>query len=118
VRPPLARPQNATELGRLTREQDLPLWRAGGVFLEGLATAASGAPEAGLEDIRRGTELLCEQNILVFDGLFKIALAEAEARAGDVDRAVAVLDEALATSERTGHAHSTPNSIASAAKCC
>ena len=32
----------------------------------------------------------------------KIALAEAEARAGDPDRAVAILDEALATSDRTG----------------
>jgi predicted ATPase len=31
----------------------------------------------------------------------KIALAEAEARAGDVDRAVAVIDEAVATCERT-----------------
>jgi predicted ATPase len=33
----------------------------------------------------------------------KIALAEAEARAGDVDRALAILDEALATSERVSH---------------
>src|SRR5208337_1666665 len=38
-----------------------------------------------------------------FDGLFKIALAEAEARAGDVDRALAILNEALATSDRTGY---------------
>ena len=29
-----------------------------------------------------------EQNVLIFDGFLKIALAEAEARAGDVDRAV------------------------------
>ena len=53
--------------------------------------------------MRRGVELLCEQNVLIFDGLIKIALAEAEARAGDADRALAVLDEALATSERTDH---------------
>ena len=33
----------------------------------------------------------------------KIALAEAEARAGDPARAVAILDEALATSDRTGY---------------
>jgi predicted ATPase len=39
----------------------------------------------------------------MFDGLLKIALAEAEARAGDADRAVAILDEALATFDRTGH---------------
>ena len=43
------------------------------------------------------------QNILLFDGLLKIALAEAEARAGDPDRALAILDEALATCERMGY---------------
>ena len=53
--------------------------------------------------MRRAAELLREQNVLVFDGLIKIALAEAEARSGDVDRAVAILDEALATCERIGH---------------
>jgi predicted ATPase len=52
--------------------------------------------------------LLCrsglrEQNALIFDGLIRIALAEAEARVGDVDRAIVILDEALATPERTGH---------------
>ena len=74
---------NAFELARLAREHDLPMWRAFGVFLEGWATAASGAVGGGLEDMRRGVELLREQNVLVFDGLLKIALAEAEARAGD-----------------------------------
>ena len=94
---------NAFELARLAREHDLPMFRAIGVFLEGWATAASGAAGGGLEDMRRGVELLREQNVLLFDGLFKIALAEAEARAGDTDRAVAILDEALATSDRTGY---------------
>jgi predicted ATPase len=56
-----------------------------------------------LEAMRRGAELVREQNFLVFDGPLKIALAEAEAGAGDVDRAIAILDEALATCDRTGH---------------
>ena len=73
---------NAFELARLAREHDLPMWRAFGVFLEGWATAASGAPGGGLEDMRRGVELLREQNVLLFDGLLKIALAEAEAAGG------------------------------------
>ena len=94
---------NAFELARLAREHDLPMFRAFGVFLEGWATAASGAVGSGLEDMRRGAELLREQNVLLFDGLLKIALAEAEARAGDPDRAVAILDEALATADRVGH---------------
>jgi predicted ATPase len=53
--------------------------------------------------MRRGIEFLREQNVLLFDGLVKIAFAEAEARAGDPERAVASLDEALATCERIGH---------------
>jgi class 3 adenylate cyclase/predicted ATPase len=92
---------SAVELATLTREHDLPLWRAYGVFLEGLSTSESGALSGGLEAMRRGVELMREQNILAFDELEKIALAEAEARAGDIDRAVAVLDEALAASGRT-----------------
>jgi predicted ATPase len=51
--------------------------------------------------MRRGVELLREQNVLLYDGLLKIALAEAEARASDPGRAIAILDEALATSDRT-----------------
>ena len=68
--------------------------------------------------MRRGIELLREQNILPFDGLFKIALAEAEARAGDPDRALAILDEALATCERTGHRTFEAELHRAAAKCC
>src|SRR5208337_4365548 len=93
---------NAFELARLAREHDLTLYRAFGVFLEGWASAASGAVGSGLDDMRRGVELLREQNVLYFDGLVKMALAEAEARAGDPDRALAILDEALATRDRTG----------------
>ena len=53
--------------------------------------------------MRRGVEVLREQNVLLFDGLLKNALAEAEARAGDPVRAVAILDEALATADHTGY---------------
>ena len=88
---------NAFELARLAREHELPLLRAFGVVSRGLGAVQSGATGGGLEDMRRGVELLREQNVLMFDGLLKIALAEAEARAGDADRAVAILDEALAT---------------------
>jgi predicted ATPase len=94
---------NVSELARLAREHELPTWRAFTLFLGGWATVADGAPGDGVEDMRRGLDLLREQNILLFDGLFKIALAEAEARAGDSDRAVAMLDEALATCDRAGN---------------
>ena len=94
----------AVELARLTREHALPIWRAAyGIFFDGLASAQRGTAGGGLEEMRRGIELLREQNVLIFDGLLKIALAEAEARAGDVDRALATLNEALETCDRTGH---------------
>ena len=94
---------NAAELARITREHDLPFWRAFGIFLDGLASTQSGTAGGGLEDMRRGLELLREQSALLFDGLLKIALAEAEARTGNVDRALTILDEALTTCDRIGH---------------
>jgi len=94
---------NAFEVARLAREYDLNLFRAYGVFLQGWAASHSGASGDGLEGMRRGVEQLREQNVLLFDGLVKIALAEAEARAGDYDRAVAILDEALATADHLGY---------------
>ena len=79
------------------------MWRAYGAFFEGLATAELGALGEGLADMRRGVESLRQQGLLNFDGLYKIALADAEMRAGDRDRAIAILDEALATADRLGY---------------
>jgi predicted ATPase len=95
--------QNGSETARLAREHDLPLWRAYGAFFEGLATAELGALGEGLSDMRRGVESLRQQDLLNFDGLYKIALADAETRAGDRVRAIAILDEALATADRLGY---------------
>ena len=84
---------SALELARLSREHDLPMWRAYAVFLAG-AGAESGAPGGGLKEMRRGAELLREQSILNYDGLLKIALAEAETRqtrSGDSDSATSTL---------------------------
>jgi predicted ATPase len=94
---------NGSETARLAREHDLPLWRAYGAFFEGFEAAERGALGEGLSDMRRCAESLRQQDLLNFDGLFKIALAEAEARAGDPDRAIAILDEALATANRLGY---------------
>ena len=93
----------AVELIQLVRMQELPMFRAFGVFFEGWAASASGKIGCGLDDMRLGVEQLRQQNVLLFDGLLKIALAEAEATAGDLDRALAVLDEGVATAERMGY---------------
>ena len=59
----------------------------------------------GLDGMRGGVDSLRAQNILIFDGLVKIALAKTEAEAGDPGRAVAILDEALATCRSPGLSH-------------
>jgi hypothetical protein len=94
---------HAFELARLAHEHELPMWGAFGAFLKGWATSASGAIGAGLADMRQAVDGLRAQNVLLFDGLVKIALAEEEARAGDPGRAAAVLDEALATVDRLSY---------------
>ena len=110
---------NPFELARLAREHDLSLFRAYSVFLEGWVTPASDAFGSGLEHMRRGVELLREQERTNFDGLLKIALAEAETRAGDPGRAIAILAEARWRPRVTSAiARSKRNCIGRAAKCC
>ena len=94
---------HAIELARLARQHELPMWGAFGVFLQGWATSASGAICAGLDDMRQAVDSLRAQNVVLFDGFLKIALAEAEASADDLDRALAILDEGLATADRMGY---------------
>ena len=58
-------------------------------------------PPTGSTDMRRGVDSCANRTFCFSTGSLKIALAEAEAEAGDPDRAVAILDEALATADRT-----------------
>ena len=79
-RDPMSASRNASELAQLAREHDLTMFQAFAVFLEGWAAVSRGEP-AGLDGMRRGVDLLREQNVLMFDGLLKIVLAETEAAA-------------------------------------
>jgi len=92
-----------SKLAQIARNHELPLFQAIGEFLVGWATADGGSLVEGLEAMRRGVESVRRQNAVVFDGIIKIALAEAEVCVGNPERALAVLDEALATCDRTGH---------------
>jgi hypothetical protein len=59
--------QNAFELARLQHEHCLSMFRGFVMFLESWASATGDAP-GGLENMRRGVEILHEQNVLLFDG--------------------------------------------------
>jgi tetratricopeptide (TPR) repeat protein len=93
---------NSLELARIASAHDLTQFRAFGMFFDRWSRVESDLL-GGLDGMRRGVDSLCAQNILIFDGPIKIALARTEAEAGDPGRAVTILDEALATCERTGH---------------
>ena len=93
---------NSLELARIASALDLAQFRAFGMFFDGWARVESDLL-GGLDGMRGGVDSLRAQDILIFDGLVKIALAKTEAEAGDPGRAVAILDEALATADRLGH---------------
>jgi predicted ATPase len=93
---------NSLELARIASAHDLAQFRAFGMFFDGWARVESDLL-GGLDQMRRGVDSLRAQNILIFDGLVKIALARTEAEAGDPGRAVAILDEALETADRLSH---------------
>jgi tetratricopeptide (TPR) repeat protein len=91
--------EHSTKLTQLARQHDHAQFRAFGEFFEGWAKVGSDLPRA-LSDMRHGAEELRAQKVLVFDGLVKITLAKAEADAGQGDRALSILDEALDTAKR------------------
>ena len=98
---PMRGKANSLELARIASAHDLPQFRAFGMFFDGWARVENDLL-GGLDGMRRGVDSLRAQNILIFDGLVKIALARTEAEAGDPGRAVAILDEALATRRSRG----------------
>ena len=99
---PMRGKANFFELARIASAHDLAQFRAFGMFFEGGPRIESDLL-GGLDGMRRGVDSLRAQNILIFDGLVKIALAKTEAEAGDPGRAAAILDDALATADRVGH---------------
>ena len=91
---------HGAELADLARQHDLQMWHAFAAFFDWGAEPYDTA--LVLEGMRRGLELLRAQNVCLFDGVLKGALAEEEAEAGNFAGAIELLDNALASSARTG----------------
>ena len=96
-------PPFATALARVARDYDIGNWKEHSAFLAGWTEWYAGGGAAGVTKMRRGVLLLAENGIVMFDGLLKIALAEAEGAEGEIAAALATVNHALAESRRTGH---------------
>ena len=87
----------------MARDYDIGNWKEHSAFLAGWTEWYAGGGAAGVTKMRRGVLLLAENGIVMFDGLLKIALAEAEGAEGEIAAALATVNHALAESRRTGH---------------
>jgi class 3 adenylate cyclase/predicted ATPase len=86
----------------LTREHVIPVWIAFGAFQDGWVRARSADRETGIQKMHEGIRLLRLQLLETFMPLFMTLLAETEAEVGRPDKGLAIVDEQLATIERTG----------------
>jgi predicted ATPase len=84
----------------LAREHGMLQYTAYGTFLAGWIRA--GSQELRLAEMRRGVALCREQGIALYIPLIATALAEAEADAGDINAALAVVDRTIEENARTG----------------
>ena len=85
----------AKKLSGFAHEHGIAFWIAFGAFLEAWVELRSGSPETGLSNMRRAAALLQQDGVGAFQPLVKTALAEAEARNGETEAALATLDQAL-----------------------
>jgi predicted ATPase len=94
--------EHAATLLELSRENKLDLWAASATVVQGWAMARQGQGTDGLAVIHRGLEDWRNSGAEWMRPFFLGLLAEACALAGDVQRGLDALDEALAAVERTG----------------
>jgi len=92
----------AKALSSVAHEHGIALWIGFGAFLEAWVEFRSGSPETGLLNMRRAAALLQQDGVGAFQPLVRTALAEAEARNGEPEAALATLDQALEDFARTG----------------
>ena len=92
----------AKALSSVAHEHGIALWIGFGAFLEAWVEFRSGSPESGLLNMRRAAALLQQDGVGAFQPLVRTALAEAEARNGEPEAALATLDQALEDFARTG----------------
>ena len=94
--------QRANELIALAQEKELPVWQAAGGFIRGWAIAGQGDIDQGLVLMQQSHEALQHIGMRYWQPLILCQLALYTALSGDVDSALAKLDEAGAISRNGG----------------
>ncbi|HZZ23187.1 MAG TPA: AAA family ATPase [Roseiarcus sp.] len=92
----------AKAFSSVAHQHGIALWIGFAAFLEAWVELRSGSPEIGLLNIRRAAALLQQDGVGAFQPIVKTALAEAEARNGETEAALATLEQALKDFDRTG----------------
>jgi len=86
----------APRLIDLAIDRDLPPWRAAGMIFEGWSRAGEGNESAGIEQIRAGLVAAEMTGTLVpLKPLYRLVLADACWKVGQVDEGLQAIDEAL-----------------------
>jgi class 3 adenylate cyclase/predicted ATPase len=101
-RQPEAVAADSQAMAAIVSEYDLPVFLVGwATFFRGWASWSRGEGDAGIAEMRRGIAIQREHGLLFLLPLWEVALAEAEAAAGEVGAGLKRLEEALAEAERT-----------------
>jgi predicted ATPase len=107
-REPAAAAQRAAESAIVCREYGFNYYLAWTTIIRGWCLAEDGAAQDGVEQIQQGLANLKEQGAGLRVPYYQTLLAEAFARAGNLDAALNCLSEALVIREKTGESWSDP----------
>jgi len=105
---PAAATEKASECAVLCRKHGFSYYLAWTSIIRGWALAETDAPKEGVEQIQRGLTDLAQQAAGLRSPYYQALLAQAFARAGDVDAALKCLSQALLIREKTGESWSDP----------
>jgi tetratricopeptide (TPR) repeat protein len=86
----------------LAREHTMPLYVAAGTHLNGLARWRTGDRMGGLAEMRRGWELLHENDCYLCEPFWGMQVAEASAETGQLESGLEILRELIVWAKQTG----------------
>ncbi len=93
--------RNAEELMHLSQERSLAGWFATGMRSRGEALALQGKLQEGGTQARKGLDAMQSEKMWIYHSGTLALLAEVQVKAGHLDEALANLDEAFASVEKT-----------------